>query len=481
MADLPLPGQELTPGDLAAAIPASVHALLHRSWDAGHAAYVVGGSLRDLLMGGGAHDWDLATSARPEQTAALFPGAIYENRFGTVAVPADGLPEPVQITTFRTDHDYADFRRPHRIEFGESIDLDLARRDFTINAMAWGATPGAPGAPGAPDRSTPARTPQLPGLVDPFGGQADLATRTLRAVGDPSQRFEEDALRMIRAVRFAATLDVGIEAATLAGIQARAELVRHLSGERIAIELSKLLAAPRPSVGLRLLSDTDLLAPISPDLAAQRGVPQNKVPDEDLWDHTLRTVDAAPADPPHLRLAALLHDIGKPVTFADGRFLRHEVVGAELAGGFLDRLRWPHAERDRIVHLVRMHMFGYEPSWSDTAVRRFIAKVGVEALEDLFALREADNVGSGREAAAGRLDEVRARVAAQLEAHVVLDLRGLAVDGDDLMQELALAPGPQLGRILDALLDRVISDPATNRRSTLLSLARSVAATESAT
>ncbi|MEJ7696413.1 MAG: HD domain-containing protein [Candidatus Limnocylindrales bacterium] len=286
---------------------------------------------------------------------------------------------------------------------------------------------------------------------------------------------------MIRAVRFAATLDVGIEAATLAGIQARADLVRHLSGERIAIELSKLLAAPRPSVGLRLLSDTGLLAPISPDLAAQRGVPQNKVPDEDLWDHTLRTVDAAPADPPHLRLAALLHDVGKPATFADGRFLRHEVVGAELAGAFLDRLRWPHTERDRIVHLVRMHMFGYEPSWSDTAVRRFIAKVGVEALDDLFALREADNVGSGREAAAGRLDELRARVAAQLEAHVVLDLRGLAVDGDDLMLELELAPGPQLGRILDALLDRVMSDPATNRRSTLLSLARSLAATESAT
>ena len=469
MADLPVPGQELTPGDLAAAIPASVHALLHRFWDAGHAAYVVGGSLRDLLMGGVAHDWDLATSARPEETAALFLGAIYENRFGTVAVPVDGLPEPVQITTFRTDHDYADFRRPHRIEFGESIDLDLARRDFTINAMAWGVTPTAP-------KATP-----LPGLVDPFGGQADLATRTLRAVGDPRRRFEEDALRMIRAVRFAATRDVGIEAATLAGIQARADLVRHLSGERIAIELSKLLAAPRPSVGLRLLSDTDLLTPISPDLAAQRGVPQNKAPDEDLWDHTLRTVDAAPADPPYLRLAAMLHDFGKPATFADGRFLRHEVVGAELAGAFLDRLRWPHTDRDRIVHLVRMHMFGYESSWSDTAVRRFIAKVGVEALDVLFALREADNVGSGREAAAGRLDEVRARVAAQLEAHVVLDLRGLALDGDDLMQELALAPGPQLGRILDALLERVISDPATNRRSTLLSLARSLAATESAT
>ncbi|MEJ7696412.1 MAG: hypothetical protein WKF78_07320 [Candidatus Limnocylindrales bacterium] len=180
MADLPVPGQELTPGDLAAAIPASVHALLHRFWDAGRAAYVVGGSLRDLLMGGAAHDWDLATSARPEETAALFPGAIYENRFGTVAVPADGLPEPVQITTFRTDHDYADFRRPHRIEFGESIDLDLARRDFTINAMAWGATPTAPEATPLPGWSTrsAARPIWPPGPCAPSAIRAGDSRRT---------------------------------------------------------------------------------------------------------------------------------------------------------------------------------------------------------------------------------------------------------------------------------------------------------------
>jgi tRNA nucleotidyltransferase (CCA-adding enzyme) len=460
MADVPVPGQELTPVELDEAIPPRVLDLLRSLWSAGHAAYVVGGSVRDPLMGRPTSDqWDLATSARPEQMLERFAGeAVYENRFGTVVVRRHGQPE-TEITTFRSDHDYADFRRPHRIEFTDSIELDLARRDFTVNAMAWGARAG-----------------ESPTFVDPHGGRADLEARLLRAVGEPEERFREDALRMVRAIRLAATLDFAIEPATLAGITAQAELVAHLSGERIAVELSKLLAAPRPSVGLRLLADTGLLDPISPELAAQRGVPQNKVPGEDLWDHTLRSVDAAVAEPPRLRLAALLHDMGKPSTFSDGRFLRHEVVGAELAATFLDRLRWPHAERDRVVHLVRQHMFGYQPSWSDTAVRRFIAKVGRDALDDLFRLREADNIGSGSEPSAGHLDVLRARVAAELAANVVLDRHGLAIDGDDLMAELGLAPGPGLGRILDRLLEAVIADPRRNRRDALLKLARSMAA-----
>jgi putative nucleotidyltransferase with HDIG domain len=205
-------------------------------------------------------------------------------------------------------------------------------------------------------------------------------------------------------------------------------------------------------------------------------VPQNKVPGEDLWDHTLRAVDGAAADPSYLRLAALVHDIGKPATMADGRFLRHDVVGADLAGAFLDRLRWRRDERERIVDLVRHHMYGYVPDWSDAAVRRFIAKVGPDVLSDLFLLREADNVGSGRERGAGDLDEIRDRVARELAAGVVLDLRGLAIDGDDLQRELGIPPGPRLGTILHALLDRVIADPDVNRRSTLLAIARSLAA-----
>jgi tRNA nucleotidyltransferase (CCA-adding enzyme) len=281
-------------------------------------------------------------------------------------------------------------------------------------------------------------------------------------------------LRMLRVVRLAATLEFDIEAGTLAGIQARASNVRHLSGERIAAELAKMLAAPRPSVALRLLADLGLLAGISTDLAAQRGVPQNKVPGEDLWDHTLQAVDGAPTEPSYLRLAALLHDIGKPSTMGDGHFLRHDVEGAQLADAFLDRLRWRRDERERIVHIIRHHMYGYVPDWSDAAVRRFIAKVGPDALPDLFLLRVADNLGSGRPANAGHLDEIRARVGRELAAGVVLDLRGLAVDGDDLQRELGIPPGPRLGTILDALLDRVIADPDVNKRSTLLAIARAL-------
>jgi putative nucleotidyltransferase with HDIG domain len=280
---------------------------------------------------------------------------------------------------------------------------------------------------------------------------------------------------MIRAVRLATTLDFDVEPATRAALSQHADLVSHLSGERIAAELDKLLAAPRPSAGLRLLADTGLLAPISEDLARQRGIPQNKAEGEDLWDHTLRTVDAAPADRPVVRLAALLHDIGKPATFSEGHFLGHDVVGATLAGAFLDRLKEPRAVHDRVVALVRHHMFSYEPNWSDAAVRRFIGKIGAlgpGALDELLALRGADNLGSGLPAEAGRLDELRARIAAELAADVVLDRRGLAIDGDDLIRDLGLSEGPLLGRILDDLLERVIVDPALNDRPTLLLLAQ---------
>jgi putative nucleotidyltransferase with HDIG domain len=330
--------------------------------------------------------------------------------------------------------------------------------------MAWGhATPTEPGLP------LPERT-----LVDPYDGLADLADRRLRAVGEPAARFEEDALRMVRAVRLAAALDFELEPATLAAIRDRADLVRHLSGERIAAELEKLLAAPRPSVGLDLMADTGLLAVISPELGLQRGITQNKIVGEDLWDHTLRTVDAAPVDRPVVRLAALLHDIGKPATASDGRFVGHETVGAELARDLLHRLRFPRATQDRVVLLVRQHMFDYQGTWSDAAVRRFIMRVGSHGIDELFALRAADNVGSGIPADSNGLEELRRRVHDQLEAEVVLDRADLAVNGDDLIAQLGLATGPTLGRILDSLLDRVIADPDLNDRPTLLMLAQAM-------
>jgi len=461
----------MTPAtDLAAAIPAPVHDLISRFHDHGHAAYVVGGSLRDALLGREPADWDLATDALPDRIIAIFPGSVYENRFGTVAVRhADHV---FEITTFRSDHEYADFRRPHRVEFGTDLHADLARRDFTVNAIAWGRA--APGTldDGAPD----VEAASAEHLADPFDGRADLAARLLRAVGDPGARFREDALRMIRAVRLAAALEFTIEPATLAAIAEHAELARHLSGERVGAELEKLLAAPRPSVGLRLMQQTGLLAVVSPELAAQPGIPQNKVPGEDLWDHTLRSVDAAPRDRPVVRLAALLHDIGKPATLEDGRFHGHETVGARQATALLRRLRYPKAVIDRVGHLVRHHMFTVDPTYGDAAIRRFIARIGIPALDELFALREADDVGSGMPPGDPQLVAFRARVQAELLARHALDRNALKVDGNDLIEELGLEPGPRLGHVLDELLDRVIADPALNDRPTLLLLAQSMLA-----
>ncbi len=432
-----------------------------RLWAHGHAAYVVGGSVRDALLGRAADDWDLATDARPDRLLAVFPGAVYENQFGTVAIREGHAVH--EVTTFRTDHDYADFRRPHRVEFGDEVELDLARRDFTVNAIAWGAE--------APGERGPA-----PAIVDPFDGVTDVERRVIRAVGEPAARFREDALRMVRAVRLAAVLDFTIEPRTLAAIRDNAGLAAHVSGERVAAELGKILAAPRPSLGLRLMAETGLLDVLLPELAAQRGVPQNKIEGEDLLDHTLRTVDASPPGDPVVRLAALLHDIGKPSTIDEGPFRGHETVGADMAQVLLDRLHLPKAVTFRVVHLVRSHMFTYEASWGDAGVRRFIQRVGTDAIDALFALREADNAGSGVPVDAHALDELKARVAAELEASAVLDLSRLAVNGDDLMTELGLPQGPHLGKLLDELLELVISDPKKNDRATLLLLAESMLA-----
>ena len=446
----------MTPAEIAAAVPPEIRVLIDRLRTNGHAGYVVGGSLRDLLLGREPHDWDLTTDARPERVQELFPGAVYENRFGTVVV-RDKTGRPVEITTFRSDHDYADNRRPTRIAFGDNVEDDLGRRDFTVNALAWGGPPAEEAA-----------------IVDPFGGRQDVADRTVRAVGQARDRFREDALRMLRAVRLATTLDFTIEPTTLAAIREEAPLAANLSGERIFAEISKLLDAPRPSMGLRLLADTGLLAVILPELSEQVGIDQNKFPGEDLWDHTVRSVDAAAAAGRSgvVRLATLLHDVGKPETAADGHFYRHEVAGAEQADAILRRWHVPRETIDRVGRLIRYHMFSYDSGWSDAAIRRFLAKVGPASVDDLLALREADNEGSGVPSKAGRLAELRSRIAAELEARVALDRSGLAIDGHDLIAELGIEPGPPIGRVLDELVEKVVSEPRLNERDRLLALAR---------
>jgi tRNA nucleotidyltransferase (CCA-adding enzyme) len=446
-------GRELSIGDL----PGGVVDVLATLAGAGHEVVLVGGCVRDRLLGVAHVDWDVATSARPELVAGLLPGTTWENRFGTVTVVG---PPRVEITSYRAEGTYGDRRRPDDVRFGVSLNEDLARRDFTVNAMAWLPTDLPAG---------------LGLLVDPFGGERDLGARVLRTVGDPRDRFEEDALRLIRACRLAARYDLDIEASTEAAIMELAGSAAGVSGERVRDELLRMLALDdRPSRCFLLLERLGLLGVILPELAALRGVPQAKLVPGDALDHTLRAVDAAPGEDPDLRMAALLHDLGKASTLRDGHFIGHEEVGADMADAVLRRLRFPRPRASRIVGAIRHHMYDYESEWTDAAVRRFIRRLTGVDRELLFALRRADNDASGvGDIGRRNQGELEARIAEQLEGQQALLVhRRLAIDGDDLQRELGLRPGPELGAILEHLTELVVEDPSRNERETLLRLAR---------
>jgi tRNA nucleotidyltransferase/poly(A) polymerase len=446
-------GRELSIGDL----PDGVARVLAALADAGHEAALVGGCVRDRLLGVPHADWDAATSARPEEVAAILPGATWENRFGTVTVLG---PPRVEVTSYRTEGSYGDRRRPDEVRFGVSLTDDLARRDFTVNAMAWLPT----------DLDTGRGA-----LVDPFGGERDLADRLLRTVGAPRERFEEDALRLIRACRLASRYGMRIDPPTEEAMVELASSASDVSGERVRDELIRILELDEaPSRAILLLERTGLLRVVLPELAALRGVPQAKVVPGDALDHTLRTVDAASADDRDLRLTALLHDLGKASTLRDGHFIGHEDVGADLADVALRRLRLPRASADRIVAAIRHHMYAYDSEWTDAAVRRFIRRLHGVDRDLLFALRRADNLASGvGEAGDANQAELEARIEAELEREPELLVhRRLAIDGNDLQRELGVAPGPEVGAILDRLTELVLEDPSRNDRATLLELAR---------
>ncbi|HEX2194007.1 MAG TPA: CCA tRNA nucleotidyltransferase [Candidatus Limnocylindria bacterium] len=452
--------------ELVVAIPPSVRRVLRTLRDAGHEAALVGGCVRDVVRGETSTDWDVATSGPPEAVAALFPGSSWENRFGTVTVTAaDGGGPAVEATTYRVEGPYLDGRRPAEVRWGTSLHGDLSRRDFTINAMAW-----VPSDPATMDAGT---------LVDPFHGADDLRAGVLRAVGDADERFAEDALRLVRAVRFAVRFDLRLDPATERAIRRNASAAAALSGERVRDELTQILRGQAPSRAFALMESLGLLDVLLPELAALRGVPQAKSPPGDALDHSLRTVDALPAHDPALRMAGLLHDLGKATTLADGHFIGHEREGAQLAERVLRRLRTPNADLARITALIRHHMFAYAPAWTDAAVRRFVRRVGEARLDDLFSLRAADNLASGaREPATGGLDELRARARHVVEADPIRPGQ-LAVDGHDLMRELGIEPGPLVGRLLAQLFEAVLDAPELNKREALLRLARERAASAS--
>jgi len=444
---------------LALAVPPDVTRVIDALLGAGYEAFVVGGCVRDALRGTDPQDWDIATSAKPQEIQRQFRRSLYTNRFGTVVV-SSGRHE-IEVTTYRIEADYADHRRPETVSFTESLHEDLARRDFTMNAMAW--RPGRPGSEGGE-------------LVDPFDGRADLGRRVVRAVGVPAERFREDALRMLRAVRFATTLRMDIEPATAAAIGEHAGLAAGLSGERIQQELSKMLAAERPSVGVRMLSDLGLLAVLCPELEICKTIPQDKAVAQDVFEHSLITVDATPVDAGLvLRLAGLFHDVGKPDTFADGHFHQHEFVGEAITRAILRRWKYPKDTIAKVTHLIRHHMFWYQTEWSGSAVRRFVRKVGLENIPDLFELRRADNIGSGaRSPRMYALEDLWTRVQDEIHRSTAFSPRDLAIDGTDVMAELGIPPGPAVGGVIAALFERVLDDPDLNTRESLLAIARTL-------
>lgn len=436
------PGRQVSPSPPALAV-------LSRLWSAGHAAYLVGGGVRDQLLGRPVHDEDIASDAPPERVLDLFPDGHRLGVFGTVDIAG------IQVTTFRRDHTYADHRRPDRVTFTSRVDEDLARRDFTVNALAWGRA---------------GDTLQAPGLIDPTGGLADLDARLLRAVGDPDTRFEEDALRLLRGARLAATLDMGIERGTREAMRRHGPDVGWLSTERVGEELRRMLAAPVPSVAVRLLDEVGALRVMLPEVTAQHGVPQAKIPGDDLFDHSMRTMDAAASlgdTTLPLVTAGLLHDIGKPATAAEGHFLGHPEVGAQMAREALERLRLPGTLVEWVVRLIHDHMFQFRPTWTDAAVRRFLRRVGTDLVDDLLRLREADDIGSGLPPSA-EVDLLRSRIDAQRATDPPLTLAQLAVDGHDLLAETDRPPGPWVGMYLERLLASVVNDPRRNRREVLL-------------
>ncbi len=414
------------------AVEPEVLAVLETLWHNDHAAYLVGGGVRDALLGLRVSDWDVATDARPERILKVFPGGTYENRFGTV------LARGLEITTFRREHRYADHRRPDSVTFSDDIYEDLARRDLTINAIAWG-------------RRGPAMAARL---VDPADGQGDLRAHLVRAVGDPSRRFDEDALRLLRVVRIAAKLDFAIEPLTWAAMVTHAGDVEWVSEERVCSEVRGMLALDRPSRAFRLLLESGILATALPELQAlvDAGDPAGHGGFERSLDVLDMAVAAAPGND-RVAWAALLGESGSGKTRAA-----------------LERLRVSGRDRDAVCLLVDQTPVDYSQAWSDADVRRYMGQVPADLLDDLLVLRQARVVASG--GAAVELEaELAERVLAQRSAGSALTLAGLAIDGRDLQATLGITEGPAIGVILGRLLTDVIEDPSLNRRVTLLTRA----------
>lgn len=457
-------------------VPSSVIQILHALETAGFEAFVVGGCVRDLLLGKEPKDWDVTTDARPEQVLALFGDAKYENEFGTVLI---SLPEAertetlksVEVTTYRSEQGYRDRRHPDEVRFEDDIEKDLERRDFTINAMALGKNP-------KPETKNSKHVTEMDGwaLIDLFGGQKDLQKKVIRAVGEPADRFKEDALRMLRAVRFAVQLGFELEPKTERAIAKLAGSIKFIANERIHDELVKILQSDRPAEGILMLQQAKLLRYIIPELEEGVGVQQNKHHTYTVFKHLIESLRHTPSTDYRVRLAALLHDIGKPKTKeirnGEATFYNHEYIGSKMTRRILTRLKFSRDDIEFITNLVRNHMFYYNVGEvTEASVRRLIKKVGRENLQDLIHLRVADRLGSGTpKAMPYKLRHLQYMM--EKVQNDPVSVKMLKLNGDQLMPLLGIEPGPKIGAILDVLLAEVIEDPSRNDHDILAARAK---------
>jgi putative nucleotidyltransferase with HDIG domain len=452
-------------------LPQKAQYILDTLLNNGFQAYAVGGSVRDIIMGKPTSGWDYTTDAIPEEILKIFPDSFYDNQFGTVGVkirsqkatmPAgrqedreqnEEIDDIYEITTYRSEEGYSDRRHPDKIAWGKTLDGDLGRRDFTINAIAYDGTT----------------------FFDPYNGMSDIEKKVIRAVGNPEERFSEDALRMMRAIRIASELGFTIDGETFQAIKTSAKLIMEISAERVRDELLKLIKSPYASDGILLLKNTDILSFILPELDASFATPQKSPKRHHLYDvgmHCVMSLKYCPSPDPIIRLATLLHDIGKPSTFnqdSEGviTFYNHELVGTKIAKNICMRLRLSKKDADKILTLIRWHQFSVDERQTDSAIRRFIRHVGKENLDDSLALRIGDRLGGGARETSWRLELFKKRLdEVQKQPFSVKDLK---VNGFDVMKIFDCKPGPIIGKTLETLFQEVDEGKLANDRELLLS------------
>jgi len=435
-------------------LPKSVKEILDRFSQKGFEIYIVGGAVRDILMRRSVNDWDFTTNATPEEILKMVTGGIYNNEFGTVFTPnPEDKERPHEITTFRKEEGYQDFRHPDKVTWGKTLEEDLSRRDFTINALALDSNLK---------------------LIDLYEGEKDLKNKIIKAVRDPNQRFSEDALRMMRAIRIASELGCSIEEKTLEAINKNSGLIEKIAKERIKDELFKLLKSPYPYEGMIFLRNSGLMDEIIPELSKCFGVEQKSPGRHHIYEvgeHLLMSLKNCKSTDPLTRFATLIHDIGKPQTYkkldsGTITFYNHEMVSTKIAQNIAERLRFSNKEKEKLVTLVRWHQFTVNENQTDGAIRRFIKNVGTENIKDMLELRTGDRLGGGARETSWRLEEYKRRLLeVQKQPFSINDLK---INGSDVMKTLNIKPGPKVGEILEKLFKKVVAKEIPNEKGKLL-------------